>query len=524
MRTQRNILHFVVIAGAAIATLGAPRGVQAQQGSSLIGGLVRDSLTGRPLAGARVELVLAAARESAGYVAEADSNGRFRIDAVTPGRYVIGFAHPRLDSLGLLLAPRDLDVRASSAMNADLAVPSARGLGDVLCGMRGEGTGAIIGRVMDADDGVPVSSGTVLIRWGEIQVDSTGVHRVLRGVRARIGAGGRFAACGIPTDAPVLVQARALTDLRDGSIAGPPAEDSLGKASIIEAASDGIELTLAAGEPVRFRDIFVPSTSLRPATVRDSLAATGGTAARAVVSRVTGRIVGVDGAPLVGARVLARAGQREPREAVSNVDGFYFLDGLVSGTQTLEVIALGYQPSRHAVDLRPTGPLTLDVRLARTVNVLSAVGVYDAPARAGTEFARRQRGGVGVFLTSADIRRRTSTHLANALVGVAGLRVIGISPNGTPLIGGRSNCTPAVFLDGFFLQDGFVDLDRWVRPSEIGGIEVYAEGVPAPPQFLGLTGFNPLPSTRGGGVSLDTTAGGSRTCGVLVAWTKLAIQ
>ena len=523
MRQEWKIRYFVAIACAAIASLGAPQCVEAQQGNSLIGGLVLDSLTGRPLAGARVELVPAAARESAGYVTKADSNGRFRINAVTPGRYVIGFAHPRLDSLGLLLAPRYLDVRASSALNADLAVPSARGLGDVLCGMPGDETGAIFGRVMDADDGVPVSSGTVLIRWGEIQVDSNGVQRVLRGVRAQIGVGGRFAACGIPTDAPVLIQARALTDLRDGSIAEAPADDSLGKASIIEVASDGIELTLDAREPVLYRDIFVPSTSLRPATVRDSLAATGGTAVRAVASRVTGRIVGVDGAPLAGARVIAHAGERERREAATNADGVYFLDGLVSGTQTLEVLALGYQPSRHAVDLRPTGPLTLDVRLARTVNVLSPVGVYDAPARAGSEFARRQRGGVGVFLTSGDIRSRTSTHLANALVGVAGLRVIGISPNGTPLIGGRSYCTPAVFLDGFFLQDGFVDLDRWVRPSEIGGIEVYADGVPAPPQFLGLTPFNPLPSTRGGGASLATT-GGPRTCGVLVAWTKLALQ
>ena len=168
-------------------------------------------------------------------------------------------------------------------------------------------------------------------------------------------------------------------------------------------ASDGIELTLDAREPGLFRDIFVPSTSLQPATVRDSLAATGGTAVRAVASRVTGRIVGVDGAPLDGARVIAHAGERERREAVTNADGVYLLDGLVSGTQTLEVIALGYQPSRHAVDLRPTGPLTLDVRLARTVNVLSPVGVYDAPARAGSEFARRQRGGVGVFLTSGEI-------------------------------------------------------------------------------------------------------------------------
>ncbi len=522
MIRMRRRARCLAIASAAIVSLSVPRDVGAQQGTSLIGGQVLDSITGRPLAGARVELVLAAARESAGYVAEADLDGRFRLDGVVPGRYVIGFSHPRLDSLGLLLAPRHIDVHASSLLRADLAVPSAHGLGEVLCGMQRDGTGALIGRVLDADEGSPVSMGTVLIRWGEVQVDSSGVQRVLRGVRARVGAGGRFAACGIPTGAPVLVQARALTGRGDGSIERATGADSLGRATILESASDGVEITLDPANPVRFRDIFVPSTSLRPAVARDSLAATGESASRAVTSRVTGRIVGIEGAPLTGARVRANAGQPTPREAVTDRDGYYVLDGLASGTQTIEVIAIGFAPSRRAVDLRPTAPLTLDIRMDRAVNVLSAVGVYDAPARAGSEFAQRQRGGVGVFLTGTDIARRTSTNLADALAGVAGLRVIGISPNGTPLIGGRSNCSPIVFLDGFQLVDGIVDLERWVRPREIGGIEVYADGVNAPPQYLGLAA-NTLPIVRGGGVSL-TGNSGSRSCGVLLAWTKLAIQ
>jgi hypothetical protein len=162
------------------------------------------------------------------------------------------------------------------------------------------------------------------------------------------------------------------------------------------------------------------------------------------------------------------------------------------------------------------------VRLERPVSVLSSVGVYSAPARAGSEFARRQRSGSGVFLTGQDIAQRTSTTLSDVLAGVAGLRVIGISPNGTPLIGGRSNCSPVVFLDGYRLADGIVDLERWVRPSEIGGLEVYADGVNAPPQYLGMGGESELQFSRGGGVSLVGN-GGSRSCGVLLAWTKLAL-
>ena len=509
------------MAGVAMASAGATANAGAQQ-AALIGGMVRDSLTGRPLAGARVELIPAAARESAGYLAESDQNGRFELSAVSPGRYVIGFAHPRLDSLGLILAPRYLDVAAASTLKADLAVPSARGLSDVLCGLQGDGAGALIGRVLDADAGVPVAAGTVLIRWGEIQADSNGLQRVLRGVRARVGSGGRFAACGIPTGAAVLVQARALTGHDDGVIEVATSADSVGKASIVEVASDGIEVTLDPASPVLVRDIFVPSSSLQSAAARDSLAATGEVATRPVTNRVTGRVFGANGAPLSDARVRARTGTAALREAVTNREGFYVLDGVASGTQTIEVVAIGFMPARRAVDLRPTAPLTLDVRLDRPVNVLAPVGVYSAPARAGSEFAIRQRSASGVFLTADDIARRTSTTLSDVLAGVAGFRVIGLTPNGTPLIGGRSNCTPAVFLDGFRLADGVIDLERWVRPSEIGGIEVYADGVNAPPQYLGLDRGDSLEFNRGGGVSLVGN-GGSRSCGVLLAWTKLAL-
>jgi hypothetical protein len=129
---------------------------------------------------------------------------------------MLGFSHPRLDSLGLALTPRLVEVTAApDAVRADLALPSARVLGDVLCGIRRDGTGTLFGRVLDADAWAPVAEGTVLIRWGEIQVDSSGVQR---GVRARVGAGGRVTACGVPTGAAVLVQARALLSLPSGVV------------------------------------------------------------------------------------------------------------------------------------------------------------------------------------------------------------------------------------------------------------------------------------------------------------------
>jgi len=148
-----------------------------------------------------------------------------------------------------------------------------------------------------------------------------------------------------------------------------------------------------------------------------------------------------------------------------------------------------------------------------------------APARANSEFARRRRRGFGEFLTGDEIMRRTSTYLANALFGIGGLRIIGTNQIGQPLIAGRSNCTPAVFLDRFRLPEGINGLDRWVRSAEIGGIEVYADGVKAPPRYGSVPALNEAFFSETGAVILVPRAGaaGAGGCGVILVWTRQAI-
>ena len=46
-----------------------------------------------------------------------------------------------------------------------------------------------------------------------------------------------------------------------------------------------------------------------------------------------------------------------------------------------------------------------------------------------------------------------------------------------------SECLPAVFLDGVFLFEGAVELERTVSPSEVMGIEVYAGPSTVPAEF-----------------------------------------
>jgi hypothetical protein len=85
MHRTRSRAVYGTNAGAALVGFGMPQVAAAQQGSAYVRGQVRDSIAGRPLAGARVELVPVAARQSAGYVTEADTEGRYRRNDVSLG-------------------------------------------------------------------------------------------------------------------------------------------------------------------------------------------------------------------------------------------------------------------------------------------------------------------------------------------------------------------------------------------------------------------------------------------------------
>ena len=112
-------------------------------------GVVSDSLTRTPFAGASVQLVLQNAPWSAGRTTRADSTGALRFDSVTPGIYTFGFTHPRLDSLGLDAVTRTLTIAdGSTIVDASIALPGANTLATGFCGARTDTTGAMIGRVV----------------------------------------------------------------------------------------------------------------------------------------------------------------------------------------------------------------------------------------------------------------------------------------------------------------------------------------------------------------------------------------
>ncbi|MCC7053940.1 MAG: carboxypeptidase regulatory-like domain-containing protein [Gemmatimonadaceae bacterium] len=472
--------------------LAALLGVSSVHAQALVTGTLRDSVHGRPFANATVELVPAHAPWMSGFTTRSDSSGRFQIAEVPAGKYLFGFLHPRLDSLGMDQVTRTIDVKpAQSRVTADLALPSARTLAAMLCHTRRDNAGVLLGRVYDARDGHPVTSGTLLVRWGELSVGDSGLRNDAAQRTVSLGGDGRFMACNVPTDAPLLVQAVA------GNIADP--------AWVTPRSTSGlIELTFAYDTPLLRRDLYVAPQAPDSSIATD----TTGTRRRRGTARLVGHIIADDGTPVAGARVVVR---EAGAEFVTDTSGSFRVTGLPLGTHTVEVIALGYTPMRTAVDLRPGTDAVAMFHPSRRVQALEEVTVRDAADHTG--FALRRRKGNGFFLDANAIEKSGQLTLPMLLVSAPMLRMTG--RNGS--IRGRGRCEPTYFVDG---QPLLMPGDDLPVVRDIGGIEVYSNAAAAPPQFTGPNReYRPDANGRDrGAASLNAF------CATIVIWSKAYVR
>ena len=173
-----------------------------------ISGVVFDSLSSRPLAGAIVQLVPAqeAARARS---AESGANGAFAFDSVEAGTYLLGFYHPLLDSLGIAAPLSRVEVRTNRGVSAPLAIPSGPTIRAALCGPRAvaDTLGVFIGFVRSATDGFPRPLSSVRVQWSELTIGSGGMHRVTPTIDGETSEQGGVAICGIPVGGSVLLRA-----------------------------------------------------------------------------------------------------------------------------------------------------------------------------------------------------------------------------------------------------------------------------------------------------------------------------
>ncbi len=469
-------------------------GVQAQArpASGKLRGVAYDSVRARPLPLAVIQLISENDPSNARQVT-ADSLGRFSADSLVPGIWIVGVQHAWLDSLAVDQLAVRVEVKAKGTSRTTIAVPSQRALVTRVCGeaVAKDSSGYVHGLIRGAsslDFGKP---GNVRIQWVEFTLKREELARELAGVEVQSSSVGRYVACGVPLSGMVRLRAW------NGA-------DSTGVLDV-QLPSHGIaRLDLAIGEARR--------TTMAVATLPDSaIDAVGDTLSPTEIDvlRGAGSIRGVARAstrgagdqPLANARVTVWGTGLEVRSAS---DGRFALSGLPTGSYILETVAIGYQPSRQVVELRPDDAVTVDTRLERlvtldTVQVRALRRRLLGPNVAGFE-ERRQRG-FGKFLGPEELDKRVASQASDLFRMIPGVRVVPGFGGDRVLLRGdfRGACVPTVFLDGIRMLDvgGVSSINSYIAPMDIRAVEVYVSAATTPAEF----------------------SNGFSNCGSIVIWT-----
>lgn len=464
LRSLPRQLPFAAITGLALLSVSAAARAQGApipaNGRAQVSGPVIDSITGTPLAGAVVQFVNAQ-NPNQMRAATTDSMGRYRIDSLVPGVYLVGLMHARADQLGVGEKVTPVRIADTGRVELGLGTPSLETLLGRYCG---GAPGLFLGRVRHAEDKPLAGPGRVRVQYVDVTVSSTGVTRRTPARFADVNADGSFVVCGLPAGATITTRAYAGAD-SSGSVDLPLPEAGL-----------------------LVRDLYVA-----PITRRAIAAATGARGARVVTgtARVRGTVRDTLGRPLVGARVVVPGNDVEATVAPG---GAYSLDQLPAGTWSVEARAVGYQPVRVVLDLKSGEEATADMQLAIVPPVVDTVRVRaDLSARNLSGFEERRKAGMGgYFMDEAKITARRAQWMSDLLRGTPGITIQPRS-NGRDEVrmrglGGNGDCWPTVYFNGVEapLERGIID--DIVRPDDVKGVEIYPGTATMPMQYRGRTG------------------------------------
>ena len=398
-----------------------------------------------------------------------DVNGRFRLDSIPPGRYRARVLSPALDSL--LVPPPETEVLIAPGrvVLADFTLPAGTTLRDAIC--RGsrlpERRAAVAGRVFDAEAADrPLVGAELQAIWMEFPIDRL-THRSVptrRVVEVRSGKTGEYRICGVPTETLFTLQLR-----REGR------------------ASAVVRLIIADDEGAIARDL---SLSARTAPTIAALDSVGRAAERrrrddprdelqmVGTSRLSGIVRGLSGEPFAGAQVHVRHARSS---TVTDQAGRFVLDDLPAGTQMLVVRHPGYALAELPVELRPGKPVEQDVLLVRplTLEEIQATDLeaFDAVRRANQ---------YGQFLTREQIgRKKHATETVDLFDDLLGFTTFGRGRSARVVsnvaLANKRQCSEASVI----VQGGQGRRINDVTPSQIAGIEAYADAAFVPARFAG---------------------------------------
>ena len=479
------------LAVALLAQVGAAQADSARHVmGTTVSGVVRDSIARAPLAGAMVELVAADNPSRFARTAVSDAQGRYMLKDVPDGHHMLGFFHPLLDSIGVDAPLREVFVAESRPVYADLAIPSAKRIRSAICGSQPwvDSGAVIVGIVRHASDGSPAAGATVMAEWVELSLRRDGfVGRHVPRRVAKTADNGWFAMCNVPNAGSIALVA------------------SLGADS-----TDMVEVSAPADGLLR-HELYLGANTGNPAV---AVAADGTAAPPHRVRTGSGHLSGIvvassDETPLVGALVSINDGP----ETHTNAAGEWTIVDAPVGTRMIEVRALGYAPARRRVDIIDGAP-KVRVALSTMQSILDTVKVVATRMnnRDGDGFERRRKMGIGHFITSRDMAKWNPVSTSEIFHRVPGVTLdydtTGVDKH-LLIRGATGKCAPALFINGLPMTSRTADggdaisitaddLDTWMRPADVVGIEVYL-GDSAPIEFQqSLSG-----------------------CGSVLIWTKL---
>jgi Carboxypeptidase regulatory-like domain/TonB-dependent Receptor Plug Domain len=478
--------------------------LDAQDGRARLHGTVVDSVGRRPLAGAVVQ-VASASNPALGWSVTTDSLGAWRVDDLAAGRYVAGFVHAALDSLGLDVPSVVVQLNAGEDRALSLAIPAPRTLIAQLCraDVMTDSTGLFLGRVRHVNGAT--AEGGLLATWTELRFTRQGLQRATPSQRALVAADGWFAMCGLPIRSPIAVRAWQGADSTGYLELDLPPTGLLRRDLVVGRATSAV--TTEVSSSIVARGQGLPPT-MRHDTVSMVRTARGTGAVRGTVSTITG-------APLAGARVELW-GTNLVTAALE--DGAFALDSVPEGSQTLVVRGIGFVPYRAVIDVLPPTPARHDVALAPFVAAMDTVRIVGQRSseawRAGYDLRRKR--GLGEFIDEDELTRRDPKQVSDLFVQMPGVDILSSGAFGRKVVmRGRAGgffCIPAVFVDGvrFFNGQGrggrsplaaaptvtgnseavdmmeytgSADLEFVVNPNDIKAVEVYPRDTQVPVEF-----------------------------------------
>jgi hypothetical protein len=460
-------LRFAILATSSVL-LARPAAAQGS-GRGRLEGTVTDSVHARPFAGVHVVAASAHGRAESRVAAATDTSGRFHIDSLPLGRYLVGFESPLLDSLEITVAPQEVSVSEGRAAQVELALPPATKLRSAICSgaTLPADKGVLYGHVVDATTEAPLAGAVITAVWRELTIDKKTLRpdNAQRVASVKTDSTGWYRLCGVPTGTRVsfLLQYRE----RSSPVVRAVVDDTLG---------------------ILIRHLSLDTTGpIADAESADTLSASAmGTA------RLAGVVRGTGGAPLASAELRVLGTRATAR---TDATGAYSIANLPAGTQLLEVRHIGYAAVEKAFELRSGETVVGDVELQRVVN-LDSIRVVAVRSRYSEFNEHRRNTTFGVFLDPDAMSRQHDPWMSDVIMKIPGFAVAGEGPNAKVVSSrgvGSNFCSSAnVVIDGMPNQS-----INDVNPFMVGSVEAYREGEPTPPEYFDHKG-----------------------CGMIVIWTK----